>query len=986
MKILIVDDTVESREVLRHIIERHGQEVIEARDGLEGNEKARIHNPDMIIIDAVMPKVDGFLFLRNIKNDPFLHAIPCIVYSAIYTDSKDREFALSLGAEAFISKPCTPDVLWGEIEKILEGKTPAPPDTKNRIIAEEKLVESEKSLANAQRIAHLGNWEWDIVNNRLRWSDEIYRIFGLIPQSFDTTYEAFLASVHPDDRELVKESVSKALHEKQPYSIDHRVALPDGTERVVHEQAEVIFDNTGKAIQMNGTVQDITERKRVEEEINLFQTITVAIAEADDFYTALNMVLRKVCESTGWIYGEAWLPSSDGKCLKIAQAWYNHENLAEFVKQSEKFTFPPGAGLPGRVWSSKKPAWKYDVTVDGDFPRAEIATEFGFKAAMGIPVISGNEVIAVLNFFVRKRRTEDERLAKLVSTVAMQLGIVVKRKRSEDELRKLSTVINQSINAVFITNVEGTIEYANPMFEQVTGYSKGEVLGQNPSILASGETTHAEYEELWRTITAGKTWRGVFKNKKKNGQYYWGNGVISPIINEKGVITHFLAVQEDITEKMKSEERIRYLASYDETTGLFNRTCFMGLLNEWMSHAQASNQTGVILLINIDSFRLINDVYGHSVGDNLLHRVAMLLQNTLADIDPSYLKKATRESVIGRMGGDEFSILLPSRGEKEGLDIAEYFRKRIEEFRFADITGNLTVSIGVVLYPRHGVTKRDLFTKADAAVYHAKELGQNRVHLYHPEDLVLEKMHSRVAWKERIQKAIEEDRFELWFQPILDLKDNAIHHYEALARMREPDGKTILPELFISIAERFGFISAIDYTIIEKTMRFQSKPNQTGRTLSFSINLSGRELGDAKLLEFLKSKLTETGANPEQLIFEITETAAIHDIDMAIKFVETLKSIGCGFSLDDFGVGFTSFQYLKELSVDYIKIDGSFIRKLHASKFDCLFVKAIVDVAKGMEIKTIAEFVENEETIPILKEYGVDYAQGYFIGRPSPSI
>lgn len=391
-------------------------------------------------------------------------------------------------------------------------------------------------------------------------------------------------------------------------------------------------------------------------------------------------------------------------------------------------------------------------------------------------------------------------------------------------------------------------------------------------------------------------------------------------------------------------------------------------------------------MINVDSFRLINDVYGHSVGDNLLHRVAMLLQNTLADIDPSYLKKATRESVIGRMGGDEFSILLPSRGEKEGLDIAEYIRKRIEEFRFADITGNLTASIGVVLYPGHGVTIRDLFTKADAAVYHAKELGQNRVHLYHPEDLVLEKMHSRVTWKERIQKAIEEDRFELWFQPILDLKDNTIHHYEALARMRDPDGKTILPELFISIAERFGFISAIDYTIIEKTMRFQSKLNQTGRTFSFSINLSGKELGDTKLLEFLKSKLTETGVNPEQLIFEITETAAIHDIDRAIKFVETLKSIGCGFSLDDFGVGFTSFQYLKELKVDYIKIDGSFIRKLHASKIDCLFVKAIVDVAKGMGIKTIAEFVENEETIPILKEYGVDYGQGYFIGKPSPNI
>lgn len=1021
MKILIVDDTFECRDVLCDVFEGHGQEVIEAQDGQEGYEKALLYTPDLIITDILMPRVDGFTLIRNIKNDPRLAAIPCVVYSAIYTGSKDKELALAAGAEAFIAKPKTPEEICEEIQIILDRITIIGQKPDKRLIVEEnmflkkhrdivaskleekvkeleqdivrrkqveeKLTESEKSLANAQRIAHLGNWEWDIVNNRLRWSDEIYRIFGFIPQSFDATYESFLNFVHPADREFVKDSVNKALYEKQPYSIDHRIVLPDGTERIVHEQSEVISDSMGKAIQMHGTVQDITERKKREEEVYLLQTITMAITEAEDFLVALNMVLRKVCESTGWVYGEAWLPSADDNCFKFAQAWYNcHENLAEFVKQSEKFTFPPGVGLPGRVWSSKKPEWKYDVTVDGNFPRAKIATEFGLKAAMGIPVIAGNEVVAVLIFFVRKRRTEDEQLVRLITTVAMQLGVVIKQKRAEDELRKLSTVINQSINAIFITNVEGTIEYVNPMFEQVTGYPKEEVLGQNPRILASGETTHAEYGELWRTITAGKTWRGVFKNKKKNGQYYWGCGVISPIINKKGIVTHFLAVQEDITEKMKSEEKIRYLSSYDETTGLFNRTCFMGLLQEWITRAQANNQSGVILLLNIDSFRLINDVYGQSVGDNLLHRVAMLLQNTLADIDPLYLKKATRESVIGRMGGDEFSILLPSRGEKEGLDIAEYIRKRIEEFRFADITGSLTASIGVVLYPGHGVTIHDLFTKADAAVYHAKELGQNRVHLYHPEDLVLEKMHSRVTWKERIQKAIEEDRFELWFQPILDLKDNAIHHYEALARMRGPDGKIILPELFISIAERFGFISAIDYTIIEKAMRFQSKLNQTGRELSFSINLSGKELGDTKLLEFLKSKLTETGVNPEQLIFEITETAAIHDIDRAIKFVETLKALGCGFSLDDFGVGFTSFQYLKELKVDYIKIDGSFIRKLHASKIDCLFVKAIVDVAKGMGIKTIAEFVENEETIPILKEYGVDYAQGYFIGKPSPNI
>ncbi|OHB71696.1 MAG: hypothetical protein A2W17_09240 [Planctomycetes bacterium RBG_16_41_13] len=853
---------------------------------------------------------------------------------------------------------------------------------------EEKLKESENSLANAQKIAHLGNWEWDIVNNILHWSDEIYRLFGLVPQSFGATYDAFLNCVHPGDREFVKESVNNALYKKKPYGIDHRIVLPGGAERVVHEQAEVIFDATGKAIRMNGTVHDITERKRVEDEINLFHTITTAIAKAEDFQTALNVVLHKVCESTGWVYGEAWLPSPDGKRLDFDQAWYgNHENLDGFVKQSKTFNFLPEIGMPGRVWASGRPEWRHDTTVDGDFPRAKICVEYGFKAAMSIPVIANTKVIAVLVFFVRKRQNEDGRLIKLVSTVAVQLGAIVQRKKAEEELRRLSTVIDHSINTIFITDVKGTIEYVNPMFVQVTGYSKEEVIGQNPRILTSGETTHAEYEELWKTIAAGKTWRGVFKNKKKNGQYYWGNGVISPIRNDRGNITHFLAVQEDITEKMKSEERSRYLAAYDELTGLYNRAHFMTLLNDWILSAQNNNnKAGVILLVNIDKFRLNNDAYGHSAGDRLLHGIAGLLQNTLAEIDSLSMRKDAGQSFVGRMGGDEFAILLPFKGEKEGIAVAEHVRKKIEKFRAIEIAGNLTASIGVVLYPRHGVTINELFTKADAAVYLAKELGQNRTHLYHPEDRILEKMHSRMRWKEEIQRAIEEDRFVPWFQPILNLNNNEIHHYESLVRMCTQDGKIIFPSSFIDVAETLGLIPLIDRVVIEKTIKYLSNLNKKRGFPSFSINLSGKDFSDEGLFEYLKTTILETKVDTRRLIFEITETSAIRDLDSAIKFIKELRAIGCGISLDDFGVGFTSFRYLKELEVDYLKIDGSFIKNLHGDCHDQLFVKAIADVAKGMNIKTIAEFVEHEETMNILREFDINYAQGYFIGKPSPEI
>ena len=349
-------------------------------------------------------------------------------------------------------------------------------------------------------------------------------------------------------------------------------------------------------------------------------------------------------------------------------------------------------------------------------------------------------------------------------------------------------------------------------------------------------------------------------------------------------------------------------------------------------------------------------------------------------------KTAEEGAIVGRLGGDEFAILLPSREETEGILAAELIRKKIEAFRFAEITGNLTSSIGVVSYPKHGITAKDIFAKADAAIYLAKEQGYNRTRLFQEGDFVLEKMRSRVVWRNRIQKALAEDRLVPWFQPILDLKDNNIHHYEALARMRDVDGSIILPGAFIDIAEEMGLVTDIDRVIIEKTLRVQVALSKKGVTPSFSVNLSGKELGDEGLLEFLRSRITATGVDPGRLTFEITETAAIRELDKAIKFIRELRSLGCRFSLDDFGVGFTSFKYLKEMEVDYIKIDGSFIRKLHGNKTDRLFVKAIADVAKGMGIKTIAEFVENEEIMRILRDYGVDYAQGYFIGKPAPEI
>lgn len=385
---------------------------------------------------------------------------------------------------------------------------------------------------------------------------------------------------------------------------------------------------------------------------------------------------------------------------------------------------------------------------------------------------------------------------------------ITERKHAEERIKVFTAAIEQSVNIIFITDVSGNIEYVNPMFEQVTGYSPEEVIGQNPRILDSKETARIVFEEMWRYLLVVKTWRGTLKNRKKDGTFYWCNCIISAIVNEQGVPVNFICMQEDVTEKMQLQEaagKFTTLSTFDPLTGIYNRGRFTELMDDWMAYAR-----------------------------------------------------------------------------KQGY-------------------------IGIVSYPAHGNTMQELLKKVDAAVYQAKELGRNKTHLYRDEDLILEKIHTRMEQKGSIQKALRDHRFEPWFQPILGIRDGAVSHYEALARMRDEQGNVVYPALFIDTAEVFGLISH-------------------------------------------------------------------------------LRSLGFKFSLDDFGVGFTSFRYLQNIEVDYIKIDGSFVKKLTESRNDRLFVKSIVDVAQGMGIKTVAEFVENQATLEILKEHGVDYAQGYFIGKPAPEI
>ncbi|HXH02860.1 MAG TPA: bifunctional diguanylate cyclase/phosphodiesterase, partial [Candidatus Competibacteraceae bacterium] len=383
---------------------------------------------------------------------------------------------------------------------------------------------------------------------------------------------------------------------------------------------------------------------------------------------------------------------------------------------------------------------------------------------------------------------------------------------------------------------------------------------------------------------------------------------------------------------------------------------------------------GALLFIDLDQFKYINDTYGHQTGDEYLRQVSHHLRSALRKTD-----------TIGRLGGDEFGVILPKADAQQTAKVCEGLLKYLnsQEFIHDGRRTPFTASIGVALFPPHGDTASDLLAKADSAMYNAKDQGRNTFRIYE-ESIDAARMREKIHWESRIRQALAENRFQLYFQPIVDLYSGQISHYESLLRMLGDNNEVIGPGAFIGIAERFGLIRDIDHWVVANAMRAQGKSELFGRPVALTVNLSGRHFGSCEIVEVIRENTRKHKANPANIVFEVTETAAVENFTAACELIRSLREMGYRFALDDFGAGFSSFDYLKHLSVDYVKIDGSFVRNLAKDRVDRIFVNAIHDMAKGLGVKTIAEFVENAETVEVLKEIGVDYGQGYYFAKPGP--
>ncbi len=431
------------------------------------------------------------------------------------------------------------------------------------------------------------------------------------------------------------------------------------------------------------------------------------------------------------------------------------------------------------------------------------------------------------------------------------------------------------------------------------------------------------------------------------------------------------AARRELEEQLRGErERLAYLATRDPLTKLFNRAQLATAIDEAITQVATGGPPGALIYIDLDNFKIVNDTLGHAAGDRLLVQLAYLLQG------------ATRHGdVAARFGGDEFVVLLKNVSPAEATTLAERFRARIGDFIFCDSGKSFNVGVSIGLVPLNGQAPGEqVVAYADAACYAAKSRGRNRVEMYQANGRELAQLRRDSDWMSQVKEALKSNRFEIWFQPIVELDTGRPHSYEALLRLCTATGEYANPSVFLPAAERFRLMREIDRWVIRAAIRHLGADD----TLKLAINLSGQSFGDDALPEFIEKRFSASGVAPERVTFEITESAVISNLATAQTMIERLRANGFRFALDDFGAGFSSFAYLKHLHVDYLKIDGSFIRDLIRDPANLPIVKVMHDIAHHLNIRSVAEFVQGAEEVAALRGIGVDLAQGYFFGKPEP--
>ena len=640
-------------------------------------------------------------------------------------------------------------------------------------------------------------------------------------------------------------------------------------------------------------------------------------------------------------------------------------------------------GPVGRAAKSGEVRFVNDTATDPTFaPWREEAQKRGYQALVAVPLKLKGEVIGIFTLYSTIPDVFDDQMIELLTGLGVDLSramfMIDKEKRRvsiEKKLYQLSQAVEQSANAIIITNTNSEIEYVNRSFTQLTGYSPDEVMGKKPNILRSGDTEPEVIEEIQDALANGREWHGKIKNRRKDGSVYWSQQSIFVIRDEFGEPIQFVSTSDDHTELHEAQEMIQQLAFYDPLTQLPNRRLLSDRFERELGRVDRNpNLSLAVMLLDLDNFKTVNDSLGHNVGDSLLQHVAEVLRNTIR-----------KEDTVARLGGDEFAIIVSAASMGRVVDISNsIIRSFSERLELEGHEVTYGASIGISMYPQDASDTDTLLRCADLAMYHAKSEGKNNFQFYR-DDLNV-KAHDRLLLENRIRSAIEEEYFQLYYQPQVDVRTGELVGLEALIRWIDPEKGVIPPIEFIPLAEDTGMIGKIgDWVIAKaceelKTMHAKGLPN-----VKVAVNVSPYQFKHgAHLCEVIESSLKKYELLSEYLSLELTESILIEDIEETIQSLNKLKGLNITLAIDDFGTGYSSLSYLKSFPIDVLKIDQTFIRDILSDESDKAIVTAIIAMADQLGLDVLAEGVETQAHNDFLIEKGCHYAQGYFYCKPKP--
>jgi diguanylate cyclase (GGDEF)-like protein/PAS domain S-box-containing protein len=606
---------------------------------------------------------------------------------------------------------------------------------------------------------------------------------------------------------------------------------------------------------------------------------------------------------------------------------------------------------------------------------------------MGIPIHQGTRLVGVIGVANRQEGYgEAQQLA--IESLVRQAGVLydgyIQRLREtalENDRRQVQNALQESEARLHlvINQIPAILWTTDTNLNITSSVGAGLVgLGLRANQLV-GMTLYEYLQTDNPEFPAVKAHHQALKGESAAYELKWIGRVyhsyVEPLYDAQKRVIGCIGLALDVTNRKRVEMQLEYWANHDSLTGLFNRRRFKEELEQRSAQAEQKGSQGALLWLDLDRFKEINDSFGHRAGDALLIEISLLLQKHLSKSD-----------TLARLGGDEFAIVLGNTSLAEARASAQRLLQRVRQHTVT-LQGqpvHATVSIGITRFPQPSITIDELLAQADRAMYQAKDEGRNRYSVFAQSEDWQAQMEAQVAWAEQIREALNTNRFLLQGQPILHLGKNKTTQYELLLRMVKKSGELALPDAFLETAERYGLIQEIDRWVLGRAIRFLAQQAPQDEKLSLTVNISGKTVTNPETLEFIREELQRATIDPALLVLEITEKAAVADFNQARQWIETLKNLGCRIAIDDFGTGFSWFYPLKQLPVDLLKIDGSFIKNLSRDSADQHLVKAMIEVARGLGIETIAENVENAETMALLRAYGVTYAQGYYIGTPQP--